>query len=295
MPEKRLRIVSSSHISRYKGIYSKVYVTDRASALLLIVKNNLVGILTCAMLASLAIILLIVYAFTRKMIKNTKLLDLALFTMILLLWSFGEVQLAQFFIGNMQLLSTVTFESLIILPVPFLWYIRQDERSGVSSRTEKLFLLPVLDFAICNLLQTAGLASLDATVTVTHITLLDYSDFALVAFEISGIRKSGDGKNGDMDAGGKGTKFSISRAGFIVLMLSAVIDITRYYIARSFSDCGIYTRIGLLVYILSLAIETLTGGFRNILEKQKNELLENILYKDQLTGLGNRAACQRKA
>lgn len=286
---KTFKIVSSSHISRYKGIYSKVYVTDRASALLLIVKNNLVGILTCAMLASLAIILIIVYAFTRKMIKNTKLLDLALFTIILLLWSFGEVQLAQFFIGNMQLLSTVTFESLIILPVPFLWYIRQDERSGISSHTEKLFVLPVLDFVICNLLQTAGLASLDATVTVTHITLLIIV-ILLVAFEISDIRKSGDGKNDE----GEEAKFKISRAGFIVLMLSAVIDITRYYIARSFSDCGIYTRIGLLVYILSLAIETLTGGFRNILEKQKNELLENILYKDQLTGLGNRAACQRK-
>ena len=52
----------------------------------------------------------------------------------------------------------------------------------------------------------------------------------------------------------KGTKFSINRAGFIVLMLSAVIDITRYYIIRSFSDCNIYIRIGLFIYILSLKL-----------------------------------------
>ena len=93
------------------------------------------------------------------------------------------------------------FESLIILWCHF-WYIRQDERSGVSSH-RKAFSFTGAGFCHMQFTgQTTGLASLDATVTFTHITLLIIIVIALVAFEISGIRKkSDDGKNGDMDAG----------------------------------------------------------------------------------------------
>ena len=212
----------------------------------------------------------------RKVNKQKDLLYLGLFAIIFGIWNFGETQFAVFMFDNRAFWSYLAFTCLMVMCLPAVYFFR--EFMEVKDHHFHRFVAGyiVAETMICQILHFAGIAGVKETAnyTVASIGLiLIYLLFVIIV----GIRKKRNIK-----------KIIVNIIGLFILVATAVIDIGTYYtdIASSVK----VAKVGFLIYIIILGVETTRIAREKLQEEQKMEIIKEMAIKDLLTGCYNRNA-----
>ena len=144
-----------------------------------------------------------------------------------------------------------------------------------------MFWISILNFILVELLQLLGIADFVESITMTHFLM----GIIVIYLPINGIRELAK-KDAPKEV-------KVFAATVIVLICFLAIDLIRFYFFLG-QDEGLFSRIGLLVFVLMWSVVIIENMSKVIVENTKTKVLEIIAYTDQMTGLKNRSAFEEK-
>ena len=270
--------------SKYGGQMEGVIIGDRGDMLERILTDNLFGVITCYIILFASVMLLILGLIERRLVRNNGLFHLAAFSLVLFIWSMNETHCTQLYLGNMETVSILTYEAIAFLPMPLISYFKGSRHKKVRVTCETIAVIPVINYILLNGLHFMGIFDMSELLILTHITIFIVGGAIGIAHLRSGMlnRKKDEGELPELAA-----------IGFIVFVISAFIDIGHYY-SSSFVDGSRYTRIGLLFFVLMLAVDTMHYTLKDELDVRKAEVYKSLAFTDGLTGLWNRQAYEQE-
>lgn len=281
---KTLTLEFCAPIQKYSGTIGEIYLGEEAALILEIVQSRSISILMCIFIFSFGIFLLLVWIFLRKILEENNLLYLALFSILVAVWSFGETKMLQFVYGNMQVISVLTFESLMIIPMPILLHFASSKNKKVESVNLFMAAVCAIIFLINNILQITGIKDLSETVFLTHIMLLVGTIGAFLS-TFAGKRELRENKQTGI--------ITTSMLGLVFFSITVIIDTIRYYLL-DFGDSGSFTRIGLVFYVFTLGIDYVDDIIAAVKLGKKAELYREMAYTDALTEVKSRVAYENR-
>ncbi|MCR5774982.1 MAG: GGDEF domain-containing protein [Lachnospiraceae bacterium] len=270
--------------AKYGGIMEEAYIGDRGDMIEMLLVMNAVGIISVFFIAFMSFLLFFLGFVEAKMVHKYNIFFLAEFTAVVFIWSANETHCTQLFLGNMKMVSILTYEAIAFLPMPILSYYRSSRHKKVRDMCNKISLLPIANFLLMNIVHFAGIMDMSEMLILTHITILITCGCIIFAHIRSGI--IGRNKNDSVFP-------ELGSVGFIVLAISVFIDIGHYYTSNNI-DASQYSRIGLLIFIFLLAVDTMHAALSDELDVRKAEVYKSLAFTDNLTGLGNRQAYEQE-
>jgi diguanylate cyclase (GGDEF)-like protein len=270
--------------TKYGGIMEEVILGDRADMLERILVNNLFGVTTCAMILFASVMLFAMAIMDFKATHSHKLFYLSAFTMAIFLWSINETHCTQLFVGNMEMISIMTYEVLAMFSMPIVLYYSNSRHRKVREISHKIGIIPIINFLLINALHFVKMVDLSESLMLTHISI----------FLVGGVICYAHVKAGAFGLGQIDSLLSDKGIiGFFILMVTVLIDVFHYYSA-DYVDGSRYSRLGLLVFVLFLASDTLHGSLTDEIDLRKAEVYKALTFTDNLTGLGNRQAYEQE-
>lgn len=218
----------------------------------------------------------------KKVLKevNQSFLYLGSFIILAACWAITDSSILQWFTGNISAVAHVSFLLFMLIPVPFILFVRQN-KTHCARILDVLSLLLIVNFAVCSALHFLRLIPLAKTIVATHALLLSCVLVLLVVC----IREVFVYRNREM--GG-------ILAGLILLALTCVAAIAVFYIYPNFGLYSAVFQLGLFGFILSLGSLLYKRMESMLQENMKTSLYRKFAYIDTLTGLGNRRAFEEE-
>ena len=270
--------------AKYGGIMEQVIIGDRGDMIERLLTDNIFEIICCFAIGVVSVIMLVAAFAEIRIVHRFTLLHLTVFTVVAFIWSANETHCTQLFFGNMETVSILTYEAIAFLPMPLLSYYKGSRHKKVCEIAQRVSIIPVINFALMNGLHFLGVFDMSELLIITHITLVIVIGAVCIANFRSGIIK-GRREEGALPEFGA--------IGFVILAISIIIDIVNYYMS-SFVDVSRYSRIGLLLFILMLALDTIHNAIVEELNIKKVDIYKTVAFTDSLTGLGNRQAYEQE-
>lgn len=280
---KKIRVELTSVLDKYNGTVSNMYIGDKSTLILHIANSGKISLFMCCILASLGFFLFIIWIFARRLFRNNALLYLSFFSFVVCAWSLGETKMLQFFTGELQVVSILAFEALMLVPFPMLLYFLEsirDKQSKIYRANEIVFFLSSIVFILNNALQIAGIKDMSETVVITHCEML-VAAVVVVFSNRYNIMQSQLKKQSVLSRA--------SVIGLIIFLGTIFVDIIKYY-TKNYGDSGFYSRFGLIVYIFTLGVDSVDEGLRMVNLGKKARQYRDLAYHDQLTGAMSRSA-----
>lgn len=274
---KQIRIEFSSPVEYYAKVVPDVLIGEKSSILLFILKLELFGIIPSFLLLGLSAFLFITWVMIRKSLRVDQLLYLALFSFHIILWSATETPSLQFFVNLPSNISSISNVALMLVSYPVLLFFRESSKAGVKKVARILLFASWLHFIVINILQLTGILLLEESLIFTHINLVVSSIILIIAKIKAEIHTK------------KNRLVSSESIGFLILMATFLTDMYRYYTYQLY-DYALFTRIGLLIFISILGINSMKYSLELILIANKAKVFEHLAYHDVLTGYYNRNA-----
>lgn len=231
----------------------------------------------------LGLCFLIVYfllRFKRRDFNRKDFLYLGVFILISTSWIIADSKIPQFITEQFAPVYIVSFLLFTLLPVPFLFFLRQICRHG-RRVLDLLSLLFMLQALLCIGLYMAGVADLVETLPVTHILMAVGTAVTIFLCLYEQIRC----RNGD-------TLFVL--AGITALAAGGMISLFLFRPQDS-GDNSLFFRGGLIIFYVFLCYGSLKRALGLLKTSLEAETYRTMAFKDALTGLGNRAAFDRDA
>lgn len=268
----------------YRGVYEKsskhitgFFFGEKTTMVTSLIRIHLFEMILCALLFFMGVTFIMVYLIRLKSMQVGKsLFYLGLSCIPTSIWSLAETQVLQFFIPNVYVVQYITYLSLGMISLPFLYYCAATHRKEGTCVVKLLSILFIGVTAGCLLLQMIGQRDLPEVLWVIHgcMALVILYAFTLIIRE--GMNFCKIQKMEDL----------LPRIPMIFLLLCGVVDLIRYYIMEK-GDYSKFARIGFIVYIASVGIKEMLAS--NELKKEKQQL-ENLAYTDSDSGLFNSMA-----
>ncbi len=230
-------------------------------------------------------ILLIILHFLIERSANTgsrEMLYLGLFAAMTSCWAFVETKFLNFFLDNTGAIHNLACMSLMLIILPLFLFYQRDMGQKNSKLVPTICVISALNFVICCVLHFAGIMDFHETLTFTHITIGIACVFILYTGYIRCFKRKNVEKT-DI----------VSSVGMAVIAVFAAIDIVRYRMG-GVNDSELFTRIGLLIYIIILGICTLSYTAQMVKKGAEADLISRLAYEDGLTGMGNRTAYKER-
>ena len=208
--------------------------------------------------------------------QQREILYLGLFAIIFGVWNVGETKFAVFLFENRAFFSYLAFTSLMTMGLPAVYFFKaflEVEDKGLYKLFGGYIVVQTL---ICQALHFTGIAGVKQTANYTMVGLVLILVYLLYAI-IKGIIARKNIK-----------KITINIIGMLILVVTAVIDMSSYYIDVMKAEK--VAKVGFLIYAILLGLETTRVAREKLQEEQKMELLKEMAVKDMLTGCFNRNA-----
>lgn len=208
--------------------------------------------------------------------REREVLYLGLFAIIFGIWNFGETQFAVFMFENRAFFSYLAFTCLMTMGLPAVFFFKDFLEVEDKYFYKVIAGYIVLETVICQILHFTGIYGVKESSYFTMgsiVLILLYLFYAIVQAIIArrNIRK-----------------VIINIIGLLVLVVTAVVDMSSYY--SNVMTAEKVAKIGFLFYAVMLGIETTRVAREKLQEEQKMELLKEMAVKDMLTGCFNRNA-----
>ena len=274
-----IRITYTTLYEASTSTFYSMKIQEGAEFVKVTVAENFANYQECFVIMVLGVVLIVVgFLFTTDPNSVIETISLGTTAIVLALWTSSGSRIPQIISENSAMVRVMDYMCLIFLPVPVIILI-----ASVSKQLDSI--LPKILIGLCGLnlvLNVVWVLALGRDYSellfITHI-ILGIGVLFIVHLTVSAYKKSGKfGKN-----------MKVIVAGFSVLIAAGILDIIRYYMLKA-EDASLFTRLGLLYFIILFTIYEL-NLFLNIIRKSaQTEVMEKLAYNDGLTGLLNRLA-----
>lgn len=214
--------------------------------------------------------------------KRHELLYLGLFSMGIAGYCLVETQLFQLFIGNERIMHILSCYSLMMIPIPVIFYI--SEFFGFKYKytcSIYTYTIGLLDLALI-IMNYADIADYHDTLTIINLSAVS----AAVMLIYSMLRYTRENLR-DKD---RNIIYPIIRIiGLAALAVTGVIDIIRFYFLNA-QDPAAFLRVGVLIFVICFGLSTMERALNMISALAKAEMITKLAYTDVLTDSGNRTA-----
>ena len=278
-----IRITYTTLYEASTSTFYSMKIQEGAEFVKVTVAENFANYQQCFVIMVLGVVLIVVgFLFTTDPNSIIETISLGTTAIVLALWTSSGSRIPQIISENSAMVRVMDYMCLIFLPVPVIILI-----ASVSKQLDSM--LPKILIGLCGLNLVLNVVwvlvlgrDYSEVLFITHI-IIGIGVLFIVHLTIGAYKKSGKfGKN-----------MKVIVAGFSVLIAAGIIDIIRYYLFKA-ADASLFTRLGLLYFIILFTIYEL-NLFLNIIRKSaQTEVMEKLAYNDGLTGLLNRLVFTQK-
>lgn len=261
-----------------------IRIDSSASLLLGIIEEHLVAFVTCLLLFFTGVLLIVAdFPINRLQEKNHELLFLGTFSLVIALWCLSETNLLQFITGNVQTIQLISYLSLMLIPVPIVFYL--NEAFSVHFKFPFYVILAgsFTEFFSCLILHLTKIRDYRETLTFTHIMLGITAVTMLVIIVENLIQLKRAGK--------QNVYFALRAVGVLAFAVGAILDLIRFYNSVA-TDAALFTRIAILAFIFCYGFSSLGRTIEAVKMGAQTKFVSQLAYRDGLTGIGNRTAFQ---
>ena len=273
----------------YKGAKVKVpeiYFGARDSIMLWHIQEKAVSFFISIIMMLIGMVLVVAYIFINKaVLLRESVLWLGMFAIPLSVWSLLECQIVTFFSDQILLLNQTSFAALKLTVVPVLQFIAIIYGMQEDKVIKGLCVVSMIEFWTTTSLQMLGILDYRETFWITHIIFVVAALYVLQE-TIRRLFIKGDVSK-------KSRQVILSHTICVgIVALSVLADVVNYYRTDPM-DAAKFSRMGFLIYIIVLALESLNDSMRLIRAGKQVDSLKQEAETDVLTNLRNRRAFEK--
>lgn len=277
--ENDIKIFINSPYEQYKEKIPVFFKGNYLSVISRVVSEDIISIIICSFILILGIAMIGYWiGLKRQKIQNDNLLYLGCFAIILSLWSINEVRFFVLITKNNIMSSYMAFLTLLFIPYPYARFVQSLYHSKCKI-WDAYCHLSVIQIAVCILLQLLRIRDLREMLWTSHIMIITLAIIVMVHSLYAFLH---DKKNKNI---------LVHTICVLIYGSSLLIDIVAFYFG--IWDNNFFGRIGLLLYIMIIAVYTINESTNLMKLGTKTKFYAKIAFTDQMTGLGSRAAFMR--
>lgn len=267
------RVIPAYRDSRPKGSF--LYGTYQDIEYRIIMERGF-RLVLAALIALAGIVMLFYGAFVvgKGEVAET-IIQFAVFATMLGVWSVIETQVLDLFFPCNMVIVFLSHLMLMIMPIPFVMYVRQMYRNGKKKLWSICCYINCAVIIMRLFLQITGLFDLRETLFLTHICLLMFVA-VIVAMSIHEIV---------VNRFTRQNKLNIICV--LVILASTVLELGIYRFSNKSTPLG---SLGFLIYIVVMGVENVSKSRKMMEQARESEIYLKLAFTDELTGLYNRTA-----
>jgi len=274
---KDITFIINAPNKQQSGYINEVYFGSKSALIFKILSKKLVALYSSLFILFIGFSL-IVLTIILKVLKNNfySLLFLALFTFFNGFWLLSETQAIQLFTGNQVLITTISYYSLIFIPIPFIMYIQSDCSFKKKNKLNLLIYAAFANFLYNTIFYYLDIGNFFSRVFISHIIIVFVVGYIIILLLFEYIKH----KNKNI----KGHLFS-----FIFLFLGVIAEIGYFYLNNY--NCNLmFLSISSLIFICNLTYLAFkkSKDYKRVVREKK--YYEKLAYYDTLTLGYNRTA-----
>ncbi len=241
-----------------------------------ILKDRIFRLILAGMITIVGIVMLFYGSFiVRHGNVAETILQFAIFATMLGVWSICETQILDLFFPCNMVVVFVSHLMLMIMPIPFVMFLRYMYRNGDNKLWDICCYLNCAVIIVRVSLQVTGLFDLRETLFLTHICLLVFV-VSIVAMSIHEVAVNRFTK-----------QIKINTVCVMVILASTLLEMAIYRLGNKSMPLG---SAGFLFYILVMGLENLRKSRKLMEQARESEIYRKLAFTDELTGLLNRTA-----
>lgn len=259
---------------KYSGMVNDIFIGKTGEIYTLIINESLPTLFGSGVSLIIGLLMMLVYFIGLRKLKIKQLLFISVYLILNGMWGFVESGFMQFITGEAYFFQTLGFIINALIPLGAVMALHSLEL------VQKHFKI-VFGTVFSSVLLVIGLQLFDIfdfvhTVGIVHISIL----LSCGIIFSNNYREYSEKKNRD---------FMLIFAAFLVLFISAIIDMFRYYVFAS-TEHGTFFRYGSVVFTLILGIWAMEQALSAHKKTVERETYVSMAYTDNLTGILNRRA-----
>ena len=279
---KTLRMELTSPYESFSGEIGSVYCSSKAAILFDLAETYSAGFLVFAVLVVIGAVLLVLYLFAAfSGLQYPSLLYLALFSLIVGLWIFGESKTIQFFSGSEYFVSKLAYYALLAMPLPFTLYMDSAYRRHTPGYPVFFFWLFTINLIVSVLLELTGIAPLFRTLVVAHTMILVLTVVTIAALVFETFRYHNREAREQL-------------IGLCILGPSCALELASMW-SGSYQMISKFLRLGILLYVAYMGVSTFRRLLQHVRESREAEYFKRLALTDMVTGGNNRNAFENDA
>lgn len=237
----------------------------------------------CLFTIIIGFILFIISISNRKFkLQKMSFFYLSLFAIGIGFWSAIETLFFQMLIGNSNFLHGMNYLILIFIPYPAILFVNSLISNSKKYYKVISFSLTMLVFIVCLILNAFDILDFHQCLPIIHSLIIISSVFVIYLF----INNHLYCKKNNIPH-----KNILIIIAFSSVVIFELLDLLLYALSdKASSDTGFFLRIGILLCICLLAINSIIELQKKMKLANQTEILRKLAYTDALTGMKNRAA-----
>lgn len=276
---KTMTIYLTSAYMKKGKLIPEILIGNEKSIIYKIIMDHGILILQTISMFVIAIALIVFWFSSRKAVyASNSFLYLGLSLLLLSTWVTTNSQVPALIYSNGTVIMYLCYMSFFLIPVPVLLYFEETIGQGYKKPFQLLEFVSIGYFLVAYVLQFLNISNFKQLLSGIHIIAIAVL-FLLLYVYFDRKRKG---------TGGKGYK---KRTAYSVVFCLAMffVDMIRYYLFYG-NDVALFTRMGLIVYVLGLVIDMIQDSFDSLALAKEAVIYEKLAFSDKLTGLFNRTA-----
>ena len=246
---------------------------------MMIIRENIFSYSICIIAVILGIIMMGYWCYIHHSTYiKPDMLYLGMFSFLLGVWSLNEVPINVLVLQNHVVISYLAFTTLMLLPVPFLLFVRslyEDKRDWAWNTA---IFLALVNTVVGIILQIFRIRDMYLMLSFSHI-VMGITVAVLIYYTVRRICR------GDVD---RRVKINIFCIFLDIAGLTA--DILNYYFLSREFDSNLFGRMAFVTHIILLGWSASKESTALMKKGREAAIYERLAYRDQLTELFNRTA-----
>lgn len=255
-----------------------IYMGDKWSVCIGIIREDLTAYLTGFLILTVGIVLVLIgiYAYVRlKQVSD--LFYLGMFAVFLSVWLLNERRATKLVFSGALCCSYVSFISLMMLPMSFILYAREQFNDKGHISWKILFSCTLVQSVGTVMLQIFNIRDLRETLLSTHLLIAA----VLLTLLYHLIR--------EIITIGFGNRMKVTLFGLVSCAVAGITDIVFYYISAG-GAAKMAAAVVFLIWLVVCGVFAVRQTYHMWQMAKQARHYEELAYRDQLTGLYNRTA-----
>ena len=270
----------------HRGGMSNVDICNSTDYILNVMRSKLIAVTTCLAYVVIGLLLIALNIIVFRQVKHdTTLLWLGFLALYVAVYCFLETHILQLFVVDKRLVHLWIMFAMILIPTPAVMYSDSLFKFKHRAIAPAFAVISFVNFIVQLILTVSGVADYHDNIMALQFLVLSaifILTFGIVRYIIRYFRE------------GRVVNIHIKLMiiGLACIMVTGIIDITRYWFDPNNMDSARFIRFGFLGFIFCFAVassESLIDAFK---VSMKTKMIAKLAYEDGLTGLYNRTSYQ---